>query len=107
MQTSHAVADFIFEHPQIAKEWKDTSNYIVTLAAKDQLQLQNLILKLQEKGISYTAFREPDIDNQITAVAIQPSESTRKLCSSYPLALKEFNNNLINKHNRKESSYAN
>jgi hypothetical protein len=33
-------------------------------------------------------FREPDINNEITAIAVEPSEKSRKLCSNLPLALK-------------------
>jgi hypothetical protein len=36
-------------------------------------------------------FIEPDFENQITAVCIEPSEKARKLFSHLPLALREFN----------------
>jgi hypothetical protein len=36
-------------------------------------------------------FTEPDIDNQVTAITIEPSVETQKLCSNLPLALKERN----------------
>jgi len=44
------------------------------------------------ENIKYSVFKEPDIDNQVTAIALEPSDLTRKLCSNIPLALKEFNN---------------
>jgi hypothetical protein len=40
-------------------------------------------------GIKHTIFREPDLDNQITAVAFEASEAARKLTSSCPLLGKE------------------
>ena len=38
----------------------------------------------------YSSFREPDINNQITALAIEPGDKGRRFCSSLPLALKEY-----------------
>ena len=103
VQANHAVAKFIFEFTQIAKKWYDESNYIATLATKNESELHLLINKAKEKNINFTIFCEPDIDNQITAICLEPSELSRKLCSSIPLALKEFNNpSLINKHNKEE-----
>jgi len=46
--------------------------------------------KCEYYDLKTTAFREPDIGNQITAIAIEPSERTRKLTSKLPLALKEY-----------------
>jgi hypothetical protein len=40
-------------------------------------------------GIKFTLFREPDLNNEITAVAFEPSDSSRKLTSSCPLLGKE------------------
>jgi hypothetical protein len=44
--------------------------------------------------LAYTAFREPDIGNEITAIAIEPSPLTQKLVSKIPLLFK----NKINKN---------
>jgi len=35
-------------------------------------------------------FREPDINNQITAVALEPSDASKRLTSSCPLLGKEL-----------------
>jgi len=51
--------------------------------------LTDLIVKASLRGIKYTVFREPDINNEITAVAFEPSIEAKKLCSNLPLLGKE------------------
>jgi hypothetical protein len=41
-------------------------------------------------GIKHTVFREPDINNQITAIAFEATDAARKLTSSCPLLGKEL-----------------
>lgn len=104
-QAIHGAVQFIFEHPKIAKEWyKDP--YLAVLSIQDENSLKKLISKAKEKGIKVSIFHEPDIDNQITAIALEPSDATQRLTSSLPLALKEFNFFGIDKNTkRKEVSY--
>lgn len=90
VQASHSNIQFLIEHPQISKEWYKNP-YLAALSTKDENSLKNIIKKAEEKGIKYSVFREPDIDNQITAITLEPSDKTRRLTSSLPLALKEFN----------------
>lgn len=89
VMASHAAIQFVFEHPEIAKQWiKDP--YLAQLSCADENDIKNLIEKLQKNNIKYSVFKEPDLDNQITAIAIEPSDQSRRLLSSYPLMLKEY-----------------
>lgn len=88
VQAAHAAINFQHEFPSVSKEWNDCSNYLVFLSTENEQSLEHLIEKAKCKDIKYTVFREPDIDNQITAVAFEPSDAARKLCSKYPLMLK-------------------
>ncbi len=45
------------------------------------------MLKADAKGIKYTSFYEPDVD-EITAVAFEPTDDARKLTSSLKLITK-------------------
>jgi hypothetical protein len=99
VQSLHSIVEFIFEHPDVSNQWKVSSNSLVGLSVKNEEQLKLLIEKLIKRNIKYSVFREPDIQDQITAIAIEPTMEARKLCSYIPLALKAYNKeNLINKH---------
>jgi hypothetical protein len=89
IQCGHAAIDFQHQHPELAKLWHSHSNYLAYLTVKDEQELIDLIVKATLRGIKYTIFREPDINNQITAVAFEPTSASRKLTSSLPLLGKE------------------
>ena len=88
-QAVHAGIQFQHEYPLISKEWHDKSNYIVILAAKDEQDLLKVLERCRKACLHTSVFTEPDMDNQVTGIAIEPSEMTQKICSNLPLALKE------------------
>lgn len=88
MQSTHAVVNFIFEHPSRAGPWFSNSNYLVQLEVEDEKALYKLIQKLDYHQLYYTVFREPDMDNKITAIAIEPSPLTQKVVAKIPLLFK-------------------
>jgi len=47
--------------------------------------------KAQRKGIKTTRFFEPDLGHSLTAICLEPGETTKRLCCSLPLALKHGN----------------
>ncbi len=98
-QSAHALAEFSNEHFSLYQDWYSFSKAITLLAVKNEDELKYLISRLSEKGIPFSVFIEPDVNNQVTAIAIAPSLEAKKLCSSIPLALKEYNKpKLIHKH---------
>jgi len=95
VQSGHVAIQFQYDYPDIAKTWFENSNYLIYISVENEEQLQVLIKKLKKANIKHSIFRESDINNQITAIAIEPSEKTRRLVSNLPLMLKEYN--LFNK----------
>lgn len=85
VQSTHAAINFTFEHPNRAGPWFQESNYLVLLETVDEKSLKALIRKFELKKLNYTVFREPDIGDQITAIAVEPSKETKKLVRSLPL----------------------
>lgn len=88
VQSIHAAIQFKFEHPEISVNWFENSNYLGLLSVANEGELVALTERAKELGISYSIFREPDIDNQITAIALAPGQKSKKLCSRFPLALR-------------------
>ncbi len=79
------------QFPEEAKEWHKNSNYLCQLSAKNEFELEKLARKAEERGIKFIRFYEPDLDNQLTAIALEPGLATKKLTQKLPLMLKEIN----------------
>jgi len=85
VQACHALGGFVEEHPEADREWFEESNTLVLLEVPDERSLRDLGWKAKRAGIPFTEFREPDIDNEVTATAIAPAG--RRLCRRLPLAM--------------------
>ncbi len=90
VQACHAMRQFTEDHPEVDKEWFKVSNYLCLLSCKNEAELYALVCKAKELGIKVSVFREPDIENEITAIALSPGEKTKELCSKLKLALRDI-----------------
>lgn len=90
VQSNHSIADFIFEHPVLAQQWKKESNSIINLSVPTEQELAGLSKQLKSKGYYVSEFYEPDIDNQLTAICVYATSVVRKELSHLPLTLKKF-----------------
>jgi peptidyl-tRNA hydrolase len=77
------------KYREIAEKWHTESNYVIALGIPDQRELEMLARKAEKKGITVVRFYEPDIDNQLTSICLEPCEATRRITSHLPLLLKE------------------
>ena len=73
VQACHAIqeADRVFPIPA------QTPNVII-LSVEDEAQLRSVIQELTAHNIGHAPFREPDMGNQITAVATEPVHGSRR-----------------------------
>ena len=90
VQSCHAMRQFTEEHPEVDKEWFTRSNYLCLLSVGNEAELYSLICKAKDKDIRVSVFREPDIDNQITAIALEPGVRSKELTTNLKLALKDM-----------------
>lgn len=88
-QAVHAAFAFTRDFPALAVEWLRTSNYLVIVAVPDEAHLLDLITQAHQRGVTHTGVREPDLDNEATAVVLGPGPDARKLCANLPLALRQ------------------
>jgi peptidyl-tRNA hydrolase len=91
VQSTHAAINFIFEHMGRAGPWFENSNYLVQLNVSNEHELLKLIEKCDKLGLAYTVFREPDLNDSITAIAIEPSHLSKKVVSHLRLLFKNQN----------------
>ena len=63
VQGGHAVAQWLLEHPN--QNWNN--NYLIYLYA----DLDKWRVRLDLVGKDYSTFHEPDLNNQLTAIALQ------------------------------------
>ena len=88
VQSAHALADFAVKFTNEFKQWQMGSNYLCCLEASEP-KINRLIEKLDYLEIKYEIFREPDIGNQMTALAVEAisREQHKKLFKNLKLTL--------------------
>lgn len=72
VQGAHAVAQYLLEHKEDSDSWKN--EYLIFLKANVGLWER----KLRQSGRDFSIFREPDLGNKVTAIALEDSGETFK-----------------------------
>jgi peptidyl-tRNA hydrolase len=72
-QLCHALRAFVAAYPACDKEWYERSNTLVLLEVRDEAALDRLVKKCRRRDIEVAEFREPDLGNSLTAIAIGPN----------------------------------
>ncbi len=86
-QSIHAARQFAADHQAVEQEWFRKSNTVAVLSVPDETALRKLKTKAEMKGVQYSEFREPDLSDSMTAMALAPTDAARRLCRALPLAL--------------------
>ena len=69
VQGGHALAAILLDCPE-SREWANET--LVYLGVKGEAQLYNLAFKLKVHGVRHKVWREPDMNNEITAITVYP-----------------------------------
>lgn len=85
VQAAHALRQFVADHPRVDREWFEVSNTLALLSVPTETDLHALLKRARDRHIEVAPFREPDRDNELTAIALGPRG--KKLTQSLPLAL--------------------
>lgn len=87
-QSVHAAFEFSVEHRIEMEQWQKKSNYVCCLEAS-RFKIEIIQAELDKLKIKYTIFLEPDIGNELTAIAVEaiPRELHTKLFKKLKLAL--------------------
>jgi peptidyl-tRNA hydrolase len=86
-QSCHAVAEFGVVSPQRFTEWAKAQRNLVVLQAPGLTALATIAAQLARDGIQFAPFHEPDMGDELTAIAF--GAEAAKLVSQLPLALRE------------------
>lgn len=83
VQGGHAVAKWLIDHPE--REWNN--DYLIYLSCN----LDEAKLKLDMLNIDYSAFKEPDLNGKVTAIAVHKHDRLFRKYKSHG-----FNNTNLN-----------
>ena len=86
VQLCHALREFTARFPDEDRQWYEKSNVLVLLEVASESALNDLALQAEACGVAAAAFREPDLANATTAVALGPR--AKALVRNLPLALR-------------------
>ena len=88
-QAIHASFGFGQVHTSLTTKWLRDSQFLIVVSVPDQAALVALSTQAVERGIPQYLWREPDLDDQPTAIALAPGAESRRLCANLPLAGRE------------------
>lgn len=86
VQAAHAMTEFTMKYPEEARDWYLSSNHLALLSVSDEYELEDLLELALSRGFLATPFYEPDREDEMTAIALEPA--AKGLVRGLPLALR-------------------
>lgn len=89
-QTAHVIAELAVAHPEHFSKWHNLSQSIIVLQTPSSESLFELYVRAQSESLTVEEFREPDLGDEITALAFLPHENNVRFLANLPLAGKRL-----------------
>lgn len=86
VQAAHAALSYSVSHPETTRAWHEGSQILVLLSVPDEAALYDLADTFFWIDIDHVAFHEPDLDGELTAIAVHPDGA--RWLTHLPLALR-------------------
>lgn len=71
VQSGHAAVEFQHQHPELADLWHQ-DNYLIFLSAPERTVMMDYLWRAYHADLPLVVFREPDLNNEVTAFAALP-----------------------------------
>lgn len=84
-QIVHAVVEFCLKHSSHILNWHSHSNYVAVLSVPNEIELMRLLIEAKDANVAYSAFKEPDLEYEYTAIALESSKASRALTEKLSL----------------------
>ena len=81
VQGAHALAQYLMENPKIKEEWNNHT--LIFLKAENESFLKEIKRYLSVKGILYSTFKEPDLNNELTSICCYGNKNIFKNLKSF------------------------
>jgi peptidyl-tRNA hydrolase len=78
-QVAHAITEYAMLYQACFEAWYEASNTIAVLQVPTMVELAQLCDRAEFEGCRKAEFHEPDLQNELTAVAFEPSDKSRFL----------------------------
>jgi peptidyl-tRNA hydrolase len=85
-QAIHGAFLFAKNHPEVTHTWLEDSQYLIVVSVPSESDILEIEKKALTHNLKYSIWSEPDLDNEITAIALAPGSTAARLCSNLPLA---------------------
>jgi len=72
VQAGHALAEYLLK----VKNFKWPNGILIYLTVDNEMKLKNLMQEMDMKDINWIGFKEPDINNEYTAIAVETKRKT-------------------------------
>jgi peptidyl-tRNA hydrolase len=89
-QCAHAAFQFARDRWEQTAPWMRDSQWLVIVTVPDEAHLEDLSARARLNGVGQVCWHEPDRDNELTAVALDPGKGARLLCANLPLLGREL-----------------